>query len=109
MIRDFHLGGFSSWIRELDPHFDFLPITDPGVKKAPDPGSGSATLLSCKLFVAFSMFGLGKFPQFLLKHVLLRKPRKEVNSGFGTYRYRTIQIKKLQVKVIRKLKTSRNR
>ncbi len=23
---------------------DFLPIPDPGVKKAPDPGSGSATL-----------------------------------------------------------------
>ncbi len=28
-----------------DPDADFLPISDPGVKKAPDPGSGSATLL----------------------------------------------------------------
>jgi len=28
----------------LDPDLDFLPIPDPGVKKAPDPGSGSATL-----------------------------------------------------------------
>jgi hypothetical protein len=27
-----------------DPNADFLPIPDPGVKKAPDPGSGSATL-----------------------------------------------------------------
>ncbi len=27
-----------------DPDPDFLPISDPGVKKAPDPGSGSATL-----------------------------------------------------------------
>jgi hypothetical protein len=27
---------------DVDP--DFLTITDPGVKKAPDPGSGSATL-----------------------------------------------------------------
>jgi hypothetical protein len=32
--------GCSSWI----PDADFLPIPDPGVKKAPDPGSGSATL-----------------------------------------------------------------
>jgi hypothetical protein len=24
---------------------DFLPIPDPGVKKAPDPGFGSATLM----------------------------------------------------------------
>jgi hypothetical protein len=28
-----------------DPDLDFLPIPDPGVKKAPDPESGSATLL----------------------------------------------------------------
>jgi hypothetical protein len=28
----------------LDPDLDFLPIPDPVVKKAPDPGSGSATL-----------------------------------------------------------------
>jgi hypothetical protein len=28
--------------RILDP--DFLPISDPGVKKPPDPGIGSATL-----------------------------------------------------------------
>ncbi len=27
-----------------DPDLDFLPIPDPGVKKAPDPGSGSPTL-----------------------------------------------------------------
>jgi hypothetical protein len=30
-----------------DPDFDFLPIPDPVVKKASDPGSGSATLLIC--------------------------------------------------------------
>jgi hypothetical protein len=30
--------------RFLDSDLDFLPIPDPGVKKAPDPGSGSATL-----------------------------------------------------------------
>ncbi len=36
--------GCSSWIP--DPDADFLPsrIPDPGVKKAPNPGSGSATL-----------------------------------------------------------------
>jgi hypothetical protein len=28
-----------------DPDLDFLPIPYPGVKKAPDPGSGSATLV----------------------------------------------------------------
>jgi hypothetical protein len=27
-----------------DSNLDFLHIPDPGVKKAPDPGSGSATL-----------------------------------------------------------------
>jgi hypothetical protein len=31
--------------RILDPDPDFLPIPDTGVKKAPDPGSGSVTLL----------------------------------------------------------------
>jgi hypothetical protein len=35
--------GCSSRIQ--DPDADFLPIPDPGVKKAPDPGSGSATLV----------------------------------------------------------------
>jgi hypothetical protein len=35
--------------RILDPDADFLPIPDPGVKKAPDPGSGSATLLNTYL------------------------------------------------------------
>jgi hypothetical protein len=30
--------------RALDPDLDFLPIPDPVVKKAPDPGTGSATL-----------------------------------------------------------------
>jgi hypothetical protein len=28
-----------------DPNLDIFPIQDPGVKKAPDPGSGSAKLL----------------------------------------------------------------
>jgi hypothetical protein len=28
-----------------DPDLDFLPIPDPWVKKAPDPGYGSATLV----------------------------------------------------------------
>jgi hypothetical protein len=37
MIRAAHPG---SWI----PDLDFLPIPDPGIKKALDPGSGSATL-----------------------------------------------------------------
>jgi hypothetical protein len=39
--------GCSSRVRILDPDLDFLPIRiqDPVVKKAPDPGSGSATLL----------------------------------------------------------------
>ncbi len=34
---------YSSRIRI--PDLDFLPIPDPGVKKAPDPGSGSTTVL----------------------------------------------------------------
>jgi hypothetical protein len=42
MIRVVHPGS-----RILDPDTDFLPcrIPDPGVKKAPNPGSGSATLI----------------------------------------------------------------
>jgi hypothetical protein len=32
--------GLGSWIRDPEK-----PIPDPGVKKAPDPGSGSATLV----------------------------------------------------------------
>ena len=40
--RKYDLGCSS---RITDPDADFLPIPDPGVKKAPDPGSGSATLL----------------------------------------------------------------
>jgi hypothetical protein len=32
------------FIPDLD--LDFFPIPDPGVKNAPDPGSGSATLLT---------------------------------------------------------------
>jgi hypothetical protein len=37
-------SGCSSRIPDPDP--EFLSIPDPGVKKALDPGSGSATLLS---------------------------------------------------------------
>jgi hypothetical protein len=33
-----------------DQDHDFLPIPDPGVKKAPDPGSGPATLLQTIIF-----------------------------------------------------------
>jgi hypothetical protein len=42
--------GCSSRIR--DP--DILHIPDPGVKKAPDPESGSATLFSCCVFYLVS-------------------------------------------------------
>ncbi len=34
-----------------DPDLDFLPIPDPGVKKAPDPGYGSATMIILQFFV----------------------------------------------------------
>jgi hypothetical protein len=38
-----------------DPDADFLPsrISDPGVKKAPNPGSGSATLITGMLILMF--------------------------------------------------------
>ncbi len=36
--------GFGLFIPDPDPDPDFLPIPYPGVKKALDPGSGSATL-----------------------------------------------------------------
>jgi hypothetical protein len=45
MIRVFHPGSGSwIWILDLDP--DFLPIPNPVVKKAPDPGSAALKKLS---------------------------------------------------------------
>jgi hypothetical protein len=44
------------FIPDSDP--DFLRIPDPEVKKAPDPGSGSATRLICNLFLKLSQFFL---------------------------------------------------
>jgi|688.fasta_scaffold2629526_1 hypothetical protein len=38
------IRGCSLFIRDPDPDLDFLPIPDLGVEKAPDPGSGFATL-----------------------------------------------------------------
>jgi hypothetical protein len=39
-------SGYSSRIQIPDPDHDFLSNPDPGVKKLPDPGSGSATLVT---------------------------------------------------------------
>jgi hypothetical protein len=36
-----------------DPDLDFLPIPDPGVKKASDPGFGSATLVKSMVGTVF--------------------------------------------------------
>jgi hypothetical protein len=36
-------------IRFPDPDLDFLPIKDPGEKRASDPGSGSATMVFCSV------------------------------------------------------------
>jgi hypothetical protein len=44
MIRYFH----------PDPDLDFLPISDPGVKKAQDPESGSATLVKRRVEVLYT-------------------------------------------------------
>jgi hypothetical protein len=43
--------GLGSGIRYPEKTYSGSRIPDPGVKKAPDPGSGSATLISnlCKL------------------------------------------------------------
>ncbi len=58
MIRVVHPG---FWIP--DPDADFLPsrIPDPGVKKAPNPGSGSATLQQFFCCIFSSMFGHKNF------------------------------------------------
>jgi hypothetical protein len=45
-------------IPDPDLDLDFLPIPDPGVKKAPDTGSGSATLATS---AAFEMFRIRKY------------------------------------------------
>jgi hypothetical protein len=49
-----------------NPDLDFFPIPDPGVKKAPDPGCGSAALVKTHI----SLYGLSRpnFP-FLLDDV----------------------------------------
>ncbi len=52
----------------LDPDADFLPIPDPGVKKAPDPGSGSATLQKSpvKILVVKENLRLRMWPNFIM-------------------------------------------
>jgi hypothetical protein len=42
--------GLGSGIRDPGYEKKTFRIPDPGVKKAPDPGSGSATLPGCSLF-----------------------------------------------------------
>jgi hypothetical protein len=41
--------GLGSGIRDLGSGKNLFRIPDPGIKKAPDTGSGSATLFSCFL------------------------------------------------------------
>jgi hypothetical protein len=43
--------GLASEIRDPEKAFSGYPDPGPGIKKAPDPGSGSATLISCCLLV----------------------------------------------------------
>jgi hypothetical protein len=38
--------GLGSWIRDPEKTYSESRIPNPGVKEAPDPGSGSATLLA---------------------------------------------------------------
>ncbi len=49
----FYVLGNMMFIPDLDP--DFLPIPDLGVKKAPDAGSGSATLLFSTNFTSLTL------------------------------------------------------
>ncbi len=70
-----------------DPDADFLPIPDLGVKKAPDPGSGSATLVYfdkvqtyihfCKI-IAEHMNSWGKY---ILKEVFNFLPQEHREPG----------------------------
>ncbi len=58
---------FGSWIRKK-------PIPDPGVKKAPDPGSGSATLEGATVFFPFELGSKAvdtsrRWPNFDFKHL----------------------------------------
>jgi hypothetical protein len=65
-----------------DPDLDFYPsrIPDPGIKKAPDPGSGSATML-------FRSFRSG---------VLLFKPGQINNQWFLSVLNGTIKTRLLE-------------
>jgi hypothetical protein len=57
------------------PDPDFLPIPDPRVKKAPDPGSGSATLI----FIAYNnMPGEGALGKIICQRSL---KDKQLQSG----------------------------
>jgi hypothetical protein len=47
--------GLGSEIQDPRSGKNLFRIPDPGVKKAPDPGSGSATLLKCKVYFTLYM------------------------------------------------------
>ena len=58
--------GLGSGIRDPGSGKNLFRIPDPGVKKAPDPGSGSATLLQINLMGSGSIMLATKYSRFPL-------------------------------------------
>jgi hypothetical protein len=83
------------FIPDPDPDPDFCPsrIPDPGVKKAPDPGS--ATLINLHHKTAARL--LNQFKVFLLAQVILANSKnysffKNVSPHFGNFRADILKI-----------------
>jgi hypothetical protein len=71
-IKEFKYFNTKKWFlssRKYDPDCPSW-IPDPGVKKAPDPGSGSATLLQ---IISYSIFQASQVNIFLVVGVLTRQ------------------------------------
>jgi hypothetical protein len=58
------LGNMIRVVHISDPDTNFLPIPDPGVKKAPDPGSATLVFL-CKKYSPVALGGFTKISSIL--------------------------------------------
>jgi hypothetical protein len=72
------------WVRDPGSGKNLFQIPDPGVKKAPDPGSGSATLKKRIVGLRFQL--ISSFLKFFPLNT--KKSKKgEIGQEYGTVRY----------------------
>jgi hypothetical protein len=76
-----------------DPDLEFLPIPDPGVKKAPNPGSGSATLVTDNQSITVPNTWYSKRPAKMINYSLVQiTPNYPILQGSGQNDYSLVQI-----------------